>query len=174
MKEVSPDTPVLAGGLSAYVNWGINLTGILPDGRLGVTWWSKQYEDEQLARGSTQNWAFTILSDAAEGLHPRLSGESVVGLTTPNWVSNNLYGIAQDTGHLVAYWWGPGLSWNSADLNARVPGSDVPTGRLTGVAAKDSSLSVFGVNDQGEVLRFFWTPDVWRFENLTTAVAPGS
>jgi hypothetical protein len=165
-------TPPLAGGLSAYVNWGINLTGVLDDGSLGVTWWSAEYEQAQRERGSDQNWAFTNLTAVAEGLRPRLSGEAVVGLTTPNWVSNNIYGIAQDSGHLVAYWWGPGEPWRSVDLNAQLAGSEVPTGKLTGVAAKDSSISVFGVNDQGEVLRFFWQPDRWRFENVSQRVAP--
>ncbi len=164
-------TPPLSGGLSAYVNWGINLTGILADGSLGVTWWSAEYEQAQRARGSEQNWAFTNLTAVAEGLRPRLGGDAVVGFTTPNWISNNIYGIAQDSGHLVAYWWAPGQPWNSADLNERLTGSEVPTGKLTAVAARDNSISVFGVNAEGEVLRFFWQPDQWRFENVSRRVA---
>ncbi len=164
-------TPPLSGGLSAYVNWGINLTGILADGSLGVTWWSAEYEQAQRARGSEQNWAFTNLTAVAEGLRPRLGGDAVVGFTTPNWISNNIYGIAQDSGHLVAYWWAPGQPWNSADLNERLTGSEVPTGKLTAVAARDNSISVFGVNAEGEVLRFFWVPDQWRFENVSRQVA---
>jgi YD repeat-containing protein len=164
-------TPRLTGGLSAYVNWGINLTGVLADGSLGVTWWSAQYEQEQRARGRDQIWAFNNLTDVAEGLRPRLAGDAVVGFTTPNWVSNNIYGIAEGSGHLVAYWWSPGAPWNSADLNERLTGSEVPTGKLTAVAARDNSISVFGVNAQGEVLRFFWEPDQWRFENVTRQVA---
>jgi hypothetical protein len=169
-------TPPLTGGLSAYVNWGINLTGILPDGQLGVTWWSAQYEQEQRAAGSDRIWAFSNLTRDAGGLRPRLQGAAAVGFTTPNWVSNNIYGIAEGSGHLVAYWWSPDMpGWSSADLNERVgaTGSDqIPRGKLTALAARDNSISVFGVNEAGEVLRFFWVPDQWRVDNVSSAVAP--
>ncbi len=110
--------PPLAGGLSAYVNWGMNLTGILPGGELGVTWWSAQLEAERRAEGRTDYWAFDNLTQAVQG--PRLQPDSVVGLTTPNWPSNNLYGIDQD-GHLVAYWWSPGEHWRTTDLARMSP-----------------------------------------------------
>lgn len=160
-------TATLIGGLSAYVNWGINLTGILEDGRLAVTWWSAQYEREQLAAGREDIWAFSVLSDPPTlGPRPRLS--SAVGLTTPSWPSNNIYGLDAETGHLVAYWWGPGLPWNSIDLNRRLSGSGVPVGRLSATAAQDGTISVLGVSAEGELLRFFWNPQTsWGFENLS-------
>jgi len=166
--SASYGTPVLAGGLSAFVNWGINLTGILPGGELGVTWWSDELQRQRQAEGRTDYWDFTNLTQEVAG--PRLRPESVVGLTTPNWPSNDLYGISED-GRLVAYYWGPGQPWRVADLSQQVRDSVQPVGQLSGVALADSSLSVFGVSATGDVLRFFWRPDTWRFENLTAVAS---
>ena len=49
-------------------------------------------------------------------------------------------------------------------------GSVRPVGRLSGLALADNGISVFGVSASGEVLRYFWRPDAWYFENLTLAV----
>ena len=166
-------TPTLAGGLSAYVNWGINLTGVLANGDLGVTWWSRQYEDEQKARGQTNFWAFTNLTAETGG--PRLRPESVVGVTTPNWPSNCIYGITEG-GDLVAYWWSPdqrqqfGREWLVDNLSARLPGSPLPTGRLTALALADGSIHVMGVSAAGEVLHFRWNASAdWQVEHVTGA-----
>ncbi len=174
LSQAYGDTPALAGGLSAYVNWRINLTGVLPGGELGVTWWSAQLEAERRAAGSTQYWAFSNLTSETDG--PRLQPASVTGFTTPNWPSNNIFGLSE-AGDLVVYWWAPGnraqygREWLVDNLNDRLAGSEAPVGRLMGFALKNSTFSILGTSASGDLLHFFWSPDEWRYENVQTCLA---
>jgi uncharacterized protein YkwD len=173
-------TPPLAGGPFPYVNWGINLAGVLPSGELGVTWWSAQLEAERRAAGRTDYWAFTNLTEQTGG--PLLRPESVTATTAPNWPGNNVYGISEE-GRLVAYWWTPdqrathGREWLVADIGSGIADAEQPVGKLTALALKDDSFVILGVSATGDVLRFYWEPSYggqWRFENLTRAVTASS
>ena len=166
-------TPTLAGGLSAYVNWGINLTGVLPGGDLGVTWWSDELQRQRQAQGRTDYWAFTNLTQETGG--PRLQPDSVTGITT-SWSGNNIYGLSED-GRLVAYWWTPengrrfGQEWLVDRLNDRLSGSEPPVGKLTAFALSNDTFAILGTSASGELLHFAWSAaDDWQYENVNDCI----
>jgi hypothetical protein len=169
--SASYGTPQLAGGLSVYVNWGINLTGVRPDGSLGVTWWSAQLESERRSADRTDLWAFSDLTADAEG--PALKPETVTNYTTPNWASNNIVGVTEFD-EVVVYWWTPenggnyGREWLVQNLTDLLPDADIPVGRMSAIAPRDDTYSLHGVSETGDVLRYFWSaPTGWTFQNVT-------
>ena len=168
-------TPPLAGGLSVYVNWGINLTGVLSDGSVGVTWWSAQYEEEQRAQNRTQIWAFTNLTQDTNG--PAVLPDSLTNYSTPNWASNNIVGVSEQ-GDVVIYWWTPsnganyGREWLVDNLSERLPQAETPVGQLSAVAPRDSTYAILGVAEDGDLLGFYWSgTGGWTYANVTQSSA---
>jgi hypothetical protein len=174
----SQGTPRLVGGLSVYTNWGINITGVLEDGSLGVTWWSPALRQQVQQGTRTSSWAFSNLTTMFSG--PTVRQDSVATYTTPNWPGNNIVALTTDN-ELTIYWWTPsnlqkyGQGWMIANLGDILSDAEMPVGRLDAVAAKDSTFTVAGVAEDGEVLRYFWSAaSGWTFENATLAIDSGA
>ncbi|MCC6677981.1 MAG: hypothetical protein IT436_12625 [Phycisphaerales bacterium] len=156
----------LSGGLTVYLTpWqGINIAGIDSAGHLQVTWWVPSL-------GGT--WNQNDLTDLTAG--PLLAPSTVTSYVS-SWGGLNVAGIDGATGDLYVYWWSPsspGGLWAASSLTAVTP-ADAPrlTGPLTGVAAPDSSLNVFGYNGTN-FIRYFWEPSgAWMTQNLTAIAAP--
>lgn len=155
----------LTGGLTVYLTpWqGINIAGIGEAGHLQVTWWVPSL-------GGT--WNQDDLTSLTGG--PLLTPSTVTSYVS-SWGGLNVAGIDDATGDLYVYWWSPsspGGLWAATSLTAVTP-ADAPrlTGPLTGVAARDSSLNIFGYNGTN-FIRYFWEPaGNWATQNLTTIAA---
>lgn len=156
----------LVGGLTVYLtSWqGINIAGIDADGELKVTWWVPAF-------GGT--WAQNSLTELTGG--PALVPATVTSYVS-SWDGLNVAGIDQATGKLMVYWWSPArqdLGWAIASLSDALPAGSIQIsqGPLDGIAARDSSLNVFGRSEDGSFLRVFWTPTtgLWTSLNLSTA-----
>ncbi|MCB1280985.1 MAG: hypothetical protein KDB18_05635, partial [Salinibacterium sp.] len=159
----------LVGGLTVYLtSWrGINIAGIDAEGALRVTWWVPSF-------GGT--WAQNSLTALTNG--PLLDPTTVSSYVS-TWDGLNVAGIDLATGELTVYWWSPARSqtgWAIASLADALPnGSTTITGGpITGIAARDGSLNVFGRSAQDSFIRVFWTPasGSWASTNLTSTATP--
>lgn len=90
--------------VSSYVtSWGgLNVTGLDNSGKVVVYWW---------APGLDQ-WAVTPLSDTISGAG--LPSSQIRGVTSGAGTIN-LLGV-NSAGHVLRYWWRPGLTWAAEDL----------------------------------------------------------
>jgi hypothetical protein len=164
-------TPRLEGGLSVYVNWGINITGVLPDGSLGVTWWSAQLENERRDDGRTDYWAFTNLTESAPG--PTVHPDLITNYTTPNWPGNNIVALTTDN-ELVVFWWTPtnadnfGREWLVDNLTSALPSAELPASGIAGVAGRDGASHILAVADDGAIIHYAWSEVTgWVYTNVT-------
>jgi hypothetical protein len=155
----------LAGGLTVYLtSWqGINIAEIDNSGELKVTWWVPSF-------GGT--WAQNSLTELTGG--PSLV-PSTVSSYVSSWDGLSIAGIDQATGELTVYWWSPARQqegWAIASLSDALPNgsAQITQGPVNGVAARDSSLNVFGLATDGSFVRVFWTPttNAWTSVNLST------
>lgn len=153
--------PSMKGQLAVTLtSWGgINLTGLDSGGKLQTTWWVPSF-------GSA--WLVNDLTTQFNGT-PLIEG-NVSGYTTP-WGGLNYVGLGAD-GTVMVYWWSPGMSdWAvSPLLPDNTSSEDRPTGALTSSSSAAGTLNVYGINDDGEVLRMWWKPglaDHWAVENLS-------
>ncbi len=98
---------------------------------------------------------------------PGLTGD----LTTyqPSWGSLHIAGL-DARGHAINYWSAPSLGWEwqHADLTEQFDGP-VMAGGLTGYVASWDGLNLAGLNEDGEVIVYWWAPglDSWRTLNMT-------
>ena len=154
--------PTITGGLTIYLtSWdGINIAGTNGSGSVLVTWWVPQFGGD---------WEVSNLTDLFSG--PRLVSGSLTSYVTP-WGGLNVAGVGPD-GDLVIYWWVPQFEgeWVVSSFDEVLP-ADSPRpdgGGLSGYAASDGRLNVFGQSADREVIRYHWEPstDVWTPENLT-------
>lgn len=147
----------MATGLTAYLTpWGgINLAGLDAGGNVVVTWWVPRFGGE---------WAQTDLSDRFG--HAGMGGMELTSYVTP-WGGLNLAGI-DDDGELVVYWWSPGMrDWAISPLSGLMGGAAVPKGELSASTTPDGLVNLFGVTDDGEVIRYHWQPGAaWNAENV--------
>lgn len=152
--------PPLAGGLTAYqTSWqGINLAGCTPEGSLSVTWWVPAF-------GAI--WSTSNLTDLFAG--PRLDPASITSYVTP-WGGLNIAGNDASSGKSIIYWWAPEITdWQIAPITDVIQGAPVLTGPLTGIAAADGTISLFGRASGGDAVRYFWRADTeWNQQNLTS------
>jgi hypothetical protein len=161
----------IVGGLTVYLTpWqGINIGGIDNQGNLIVTWWVPGFGGE---------WKSNNLTAETGG--PTLDATSVTSYVS-SWGGLNVAALDPTSGEVKVYWWSPertGLptEWATTSLSQTV-GSPImpPSTDLIGTAAPDGSLNVTGVNQNGDLLRYFWQPGFggdWEVENLSaTAVA---
>jgi hypothetical protein len=162
-------TSPISGGLTVFLTpWdGMNIAGIDDAGHLQVTWWIPAF------RGI--GWKHSDMTAEFDG--PLLAPASVSSFVS-SWGGMNVAGIDQDTGEVMVYWWSPerrGIGWAVASLTQTV-GLDQPriSQVLIGLAPRDSSLNVFGLDDEGDMIRYFWMPgQPWSAQNLTDIAIPG-
>lgn len=155
----------LVGGLTVYLtSWqGINIAGIDAAGELQVSWWVPSF-------GGT--WAQNNLTTLTGG--PMLDPTTVSSYVS-TWDGLNVAGIDRVTGELSVYWWSPARTdsgWATSSLSDALPNGSatITGGPLTGIAARDASLNVFGRAADNSFVRVFWTPTtgVWGSDNLST------
>lgn len=154
--------PPIASQLTVTLtSWGgINLTGLDQAGNLLTTWWVPRFGGK---------WAVSNLTAINSG--PALVGGSLTSYTTP-WGGINYVGF--DAGGTVrVYWWVPSFIGRWAVnplLPASTPSEMIPTGTLTSSSSARGTLSVYGLNTDGHVLRMSWQPSgssAWAIEDLT-------
>ena len=159
LSAVTGASPI-AGGLTAYLtSWGgINLAGVDASGDVTVCWWVPSFGG---------NWVNTNLTDEFNG--PSMVGVSISSYVTP-WGGLNIAG--RDTnGKLSVYWWAPGLdAWQTTDLTDVIGTTLLPTGAIRGVTTPNGRIVLLGANDDGHVLRYWWSPNAsWLAEDVTLA-----
>lgn len=150
----------IAGGLTCYLtSWGgINLAGVDASGDVTVSWWVPSFGG---------NWINTNLTDQFGG--PSMVGVSISSYVTP-WGGLNIAG--RDTnGKLSVYWWAPSMTdWETANLTDVIGTALLPTGAIRGVTTPSGRIVLLGANDDGHVLRYWWSPDAaWQAEDVTLA-----
>jgi len=93
-----------ASSVSSYVTpWGgLNVSGLDQSGKVVVYWWAPGLD----------NWNITPLTDAIAGAG--LPSSQIRGVTSAAGTIN-LLGV-NSAGHVIRYWWRPGLNWTSQDL----------------------------------------------------------
>ncbi|MBC7834148.1 MAG: hypothetical protein H7Y88_03490 [Phycisphaerales bacterium] len=158
--------PELVGGLTVYLTpWnGINLAGVDDAGEVRVTWW---------VPGFGTQWRENNLTEEFSG--PGIAAGSLTSFVAA-WGGLNLVGIEAATGEVVSYWWSPErteLGWAVVSLSDEV-GTTAPdiTGEVTGLAASDESLNVFGralVGLDSHMVRYYWEPgfSAWTWQDVT-------
>lgn len=106
--------------------------------------------------------------DLTAGINaPGLTGDLTV--YQPNWGSIHIGGL-DVRGHAVNYWWAPGLDdWQYSDLTSLVSGPTM-SGGLTSWVAPWGALNLAGLNDDGEIVVYWWVPGLssWQNLNMTT------
>ncbi len=150
----------IAGGLTCYLtSWGgINLAGVDASGDVTVSWWVPSFGG---------NWVNTNLTNEFGG--PSMVGVSISSYVTP-WGGLNIAG--RDTnGKLSVYWWAPSMTnWETANLTDVVGTTLLPTGAIRGVTTPNGRIVLLGANDDGHVLRYWWSPDAsWQAQDVTLA-----
>ena len=150
----------IAGGLTCYLtSWGgINLAGVDASGDVTVSWWVPSFGGD---------WVNTNLTD-------QFSGPSMVGVSTSSYVTpwGGLNIAGRDTsGNLSVYWWAPGMeNWEVANLSDVIGTALLPTGAIRGVTTPNGRIILLGANDDGHVLRYWWSPDAsWQAQDVTLA-----
>ncbi len=154
--------PPIASQLSVTLtSWGgINLTGLDVSGNLLTTWWIPRFAG---------HWAVNNLTTLHDG--EPLVGGNLSAYTTP-WGGINYVGV-DATGTVRVYWWVPSFGGDWAFnrlLPISTPPEHVPTGSLTSSTSAAGTLSVFGLNADGHVLRMWWHPGgsgPWTVDDLT-------
>jgi hypothetical protein len=148
--------PAMEGTIAPYLtSWGaINLAGTNADGDVVITWWTP-----------TVRWTTSNLTQGFDG--PALTPGSVSTYVTP-WGATNVLGTDAE-GNVIVYWWAPGLGpWTITNLSGFIEGADVPTGPMVGITSTTGLTSIFGSNDDGELIRYWWRPnESWQWENVS-------
>ncbi len=151
--------PTMKGTIAPYLTkWGaINLSGTDENGNVVVTWWTPQIK-----------WTTSNLTAIKSG--PQLAAGSVATYVTP-WGGTNILG-RNVNGEVVVYWWNPSLgpgNWQIANFSDTIENAEVPTGPTIGFASPSGVINIFGANDDGELIRYWWTStDQWQWENVST------
>ncbi|GIK18176.1 MAG: hypothetical protein DYG93_03000 [Leptolyngbya sp. PLA2] len=116
--------------------------------------------------GDHELGTWKVMNKTAEIGAPGLTGD----LTTyqPSWGSIHVAGL-DARGHAINYWWAPGLpAWEYSDLTALFDGPTM-TGGLAGYVAAWDGLNLAGLNEDGEVIVYWWAPGLmdWQTLNMT-------
>ncbi|MBL8760624.1 MAG: hypothetical protein JNL50_04910, partial [Phycisphaerae bacterium] len=107
---------------------------------------------------------------------PTLRAGSVTSYVS-SWDGLNIVGIDNTTGKTCVYWWSPTnaiVGWQVtilSDIATDDNGMSLPVNELRGVASSDGGLSVMGVNNTGELVRYYWKQEFfgsWRAQNVTS------
>lgn len=160
--------PAMSGGLTVWqTEWGaINIGGTDLEGKLSVTWWVPNYNDN--------HWQTSNLTDLIGG--PVLDADSVASWAAP-WGAMNIAGRESD-GTMSVYWWVAGYNedrWQVAHFRDVMPGATETVGPVTGVLVPvHFTMNILSTSASGDIIRYWWTPttDVWSEQNISaTAVA---
>jgi hypothetical protein len=148
--------PVFEKGLAGYVTgWdGLNLAGLNADGQVIVYWWAP----------GLSSWETLDMTAYAGG--PKLEGQ-LDAFVTP-WGGLNIAGT-DAAGHVVTYWWAPGMeTWLTADLTLVAGGPVIAAGTEVGISA-DGGINVYGLDAAGDLWSLRWTPldQNWRSTNVS-------
>ncbi len=114
---------------------------------------------------STGSWDATDMTAQIDA--PGITGDLTV--YQPKWNAIHIGGLDAQ-GHAINYWWAPGLTdWQYTDLTALLNGPSL-AGGLAGFVAPWGALNLAGLNDNGEVVVYWWAPgmDSWQIVNMTT------
>ncbi len=153
--------PVLGGGLTVWLTaWNaINIGGTDADGKLSVTWWIADYNENR--------WQTTNMTDLIGG--PTLQSDSVSSFVTP-WGAMNIAGREPD-GTVSVYWWEPvGNQWQIARISDAIPNSTALTGPIVGLTTNGTfTINLISTSDAGDVIRYWWSvsTNVWAEQNMT-------
>ncbi|NUQ53446.1 MAG: hypothetical protein HUU19_12210 [Phycisphaerales bacterium] len=153
------------GGLTVYLtSWdGINIAGLDDHGHMQVTWWVPSFG------GTWKQDNLTITINA-----PALRAGTITSYVS-TWDGLNIVGIDDTTGKTCVYWWSPtnvSVGWQAtilSDIATDENGMTLPVNELRGVASSDGGLSVMGVNNSGELVRYYWKQEffgAWRAQNV--------
>ena len=118
--------------------------------------------------GST-SWRFDNLSTIT-GAQPLAGGLSVI-LTS--WNGITLTGLDAN-GSVISTWWVPqfGGDWRRSDLTEAFDGPQLSNAALTSFYTSWNAQNYAGVNEQGEIVVYWWVPQFggqWRISTLTEA-----
>lgn len=149
--------PVFTKGLTAYVSgWdGLNIAGLNDAGEVVVYWWAPGLTD----------WQTINMTTTFNG--PALTGQLDAFVTS--WGGMNIAGTDAN-GHIITYWWAPGLTqWFVSDLTSIAGGPVITRGTEIGASA-DGGINVFGLDASDHLQGLRWTPadQVWRPSDITT------
>ena len=163
--------PTFVGGLSEYTTpWsGVNVTAIDEQGDLNVVWWVPSFGAD---------WVVTDFNEQFGG--PKLDADSITAYVTP-WNGLNVAGL-DASGMLWSYWWVPDFAsdpandyWRVEDLSDDFDSSSVqPRGPLTADVSSDGVITIYGVEEDADVVQIYWTSAAgWRSQNISDeAVSP--
>lgn len=120
-----------------------------------------------------ETWRVDNLSDLYGA--PTLVGQLTVIQTS--WQAINLAGT-DENGHLVVTWWVPrfrveGRGWAVNDLTSQFDGEPLVNGRITGFVTPWGAMNYAGLNEDGEVVAYWWVPNrQWAVSSLTRNETP--
>lgn len=149
--------PRYEGTISAYLTpWkGINIAGTDENGDLAVVWWVPSFGGE---------WRLARLNQMFDG--PQLTEGTIASWVTP-WGGLNVSGVTAD-GDVVVYWWSPTSGgWKITTLSDYITGVDPPARGVIGHTSQQGEISIMGLSDAGDLIRYWWEPGAaWNGENL--------
>lgn len=152
------ETPAFGDLISYVTPWNAwTIAGIDANGDIQGVW---------VAPASFTTWRIDNLSDITGA--PAISGQLTV--TQTSWRAINLGGVDAG-GRLVVTWWVPsfGGDWVTSDLTTAAGGELLIAGRATGFVTPWGAINYAGLNSEGEVTAYWWTPqtDRWNVTPLT-------
>ena len=154
----STGAPKYIGTISAYLTpWnGINLAGTDENSDLSVVWWVPSFGGQ---------WKISKLNEIFNG--PQLLSSTIASWVTP-WGGLNISGLTAQ-GKVVVYWWAPGLdTWQVTPLSDFITNVDPPVTGVIGHTARTGVISVMGLSQTGDLVRYWWQPGSdWTGENIT-------
>ncbi|VAX42265.1 Phage attachment protein, partial [hydrothermal vent metagenome] len=150
--------PQYSGKITAYLTpWnGINIAGTDVNGDLSVVWWVPSFGGE---------WRVSKLNQLLEG--PKLMEGTVASWVTP-WGGLNVSGLTA-AGKVVVYWWTPSADgWQITTLSDYIPDVDPPARGVIGHTSNAGVISIMGLSEAGELVRYWWQPgESWAGEMLS-------
>lgn len=153
-------TPFFDEMISYRTPWNAwTLAGIDSSGDIQGVW---------IASGFSK-WRVDNLSDITGA--PPLTGQLTV--TQTSWKAINLGGLDAD-GNVLVTWWVPSFAghWAKNDLTSVSGGPTFVDGWVTGWVTPWGAISYAGLDRDGEVTAYWWTPltQEWRASSLTDGV----
>jgi hypothetical protein len=147
LKDQDIDVPAWVGRISAYrTPWGgVNIAGLNTAGNLQVAW----------TPSADLTFAIADLTRISSG--PKLVG-TVSAFIAP-WNGIHLAGQTAD-GSVIVTWWAPALGgeWRSSNFSTDFDGTKFQPGSLSTYTTSWNALNVVGMDQQGRLRVFWWTP----------------
>ncbi|MCL4741854.1 MAG: hypothetical protein KJZ54_06575 [Phycisphaerales bacterium] len=157
--------PAIVGPLISYVtSWnGLNIAGLDAVGNI----WSVWSGDGGLV------WYANNLSTITGA--PPISGGLTAYLTS--WDGINIAGL-NESGQLVVTWWVPVFvgEWETSNLTDIAGGPTLAGGTVTSYVAPWGGLNVAGLDTNGELVIYWWSPELeqngetWQTADMTSGL----